>query len=188
MVNALLAAGANPNPPDDDDVPSPALQEAISSDARSEHMVKLLLQHRADVNAIDDQGQTALHKAVRHGTVGIVDLLVEAGAAVDGSEDDLMYPSPLHVACGTQRYSFLQVTNCDVIKALLGHGASVNLRDEGNTPLHYAAKIRSTKMVDFLLRAGADESIANHGGRHLPTESEAYPLGMLASKNGPSPC
>lgn len=127
-------------------------------------MLKLLLKHGgADGNGTDSAGQPALHRAMKYGSVGIVRLLVEVGATIDGHKDG--YPSPLHVACGFDRFS-LDIKSCDVGKAsaLLGHRASVNLGgDEGNTPLCYAAENRSAEMVG-LLKAGADESIINDHG------------------------
>ena len=160
LAKVLLAAGAEPNAPDD---LSPALQMAVSSKARSEEMVKLLLERGADVNAVDFEGKNALHEATRKSTVGIVNLLVEAGAAVDGRCEE-GYASPLHVACGFDRLGF-KVSRCEVIKALLGHGACLDSCDEsGNTPLHYASEKRFVTAVDLLLRAGADESSVNNDG------------------------
>lgn len=122
-------------------------------------MVKLLLKHGADVNGTDYMGETALHRAIKYGTVGLIDTLVEAGAAVDGCDGD--YPSPLQVACGVIRGDF-QVSSCDIVKALLGHGASVNVLEEsGDSSLHYASRNRSAELVGLLLRAGADESDTN---------------------------
>ena len=162
LVNALLAAGANLNPPGE---PFPALQMAISSGARSQEMVKLLLQQGADVNATDHEGKNALHRATSGSNVGIIHMLIEAGAAVDGYDDS--YPSPLHVACGYDCLGFIDGSSYDAVKALLGHGASLDLRDGvGNTPLHYCVVSGNcaSKIVDLLLRAGADESIVNDDG------------------------
>ncbi|CAM9188868.1 unnamed protein product [Scytosiphon promiscuus] len=159
-MNALLAFGADPNVTSDTD---PVLHTAArSSGPRSADIVRILLEHGADVNAIWDQEQ-ALHEAVVEGTVEIIDLLVKHGADVDGHGS---YLSPLHVAC----YSSNCSAHCDKVSALLGHGAAIDSRDDASdTALHMAAANLSTEMVDFLLRAGADETLANEDG-NTPAE------------------
>ncbi len=170
MVRALLAAGADPNHPVEEEVMN-ALWWAVSLDAKSLDMCKLLVEHGADVNGGMDDEETALHNAVALGTVEVIDFLLKAGAAVDGLAHGIK--TPLHVACDAR----LGRKWCDVLKALLGHGAALNSRDgQGNTPLHVAAASLSIKKVDFLLRAGADETIVNVSGK--------TPAGQLARGYG----
>ena len=62
-----------------------AAQGVPVSDAvknRDERAVQQLLRQRADVNAPEADGTTALHWAVRSGQTGIVDALIRAGARV----------------------------------------------------------------------------------------------------------
>ena len=42
--------------------------------------MKLLLEHRAEVDAIDTEGNTGLHLAVKYGYMNIVLALINAGA------------------------------------------------------------------------------------------------------------
>lgn len=120
--------------------------------------MRVLLEHVADANATWNEKQ-ALYGAVVKGTVGIIDLLVANNADVDGHERNL---SPLQVAC----QSAGSPGCCSRVSALLGHGAAIDLLDDGgNTPLHMAAISRSAEVVDLLLRAGADETVANAVGQ-----------------------
>lgn len=72
-VSVLLAAGANSNP----SVPTKPLHRvAISGQAG---MTRLLLQHGADVNAMDGNGATPLQVALHHHQVEVGDILRKAG-------------------------------------------------------------------------------------------------------------
>ncbi|XP_078661472.1 2-5A-dependent ribonuclease-like [Branchiostoma floridae x Branchiostoma belcheri] len=49
-------------------------------------IVKLLIQHGADVEARDEFGRTALHLASEYGHTGIVELLIQHGADVTAKD------------------------------------------------------------------------------------------------------
>lgn len=51
-------------------------------------VVRLLVEKGADVNAVDRFGASPLHRAARGKDVGIVKMWVDAGALVDGVEDE----------------------------------------------------------------------------------------------------
>uniref|UniRef100_A0A182Y5H9 ANK_REP_REGION domain-containing protein n=1 Tax=Anopheles stephensi TaxID=30069 RepID=A0A182Y5H9_ANOST len=54
----------------------------------------------------------------------------------------------------------------DVVKVLIGHGASVQLRDvNGNSALHFAVECGCVKTVRLLLRQGASVSVRNALGK-----------------------
>ncbi|CAM9606151.1 unnamed protein product, partial [Ectocarpus sp. 13 AM-2016] len=145
-LNALLLAGADPNV--SHEVSFPLLFAVQSRSDNSEDMTRALLQHGADANELYDY-ETAINEAARYGNVGVVKLLVEAGAHVDGHQDFRgLVQAPLHAACSCY-------LSCDVVKILLGHGANVNLQDsDGTSPLHLAAVGLWSRLVDLLLRHG----------------------------------
>ena len=73
-VSQLLAVGANPNPT----MPSKPLHRvAISGQAG---MARLLLEHGADVDAVDGNGATPLQIALQHHQVEVGEILRKAGA------------------------------------------------------------------------------------------------------------
>eukprot|EP00903_Cladosiphon_okamuranus_P009132 g8725.t1 len=89
-----------------------------------------------------------------------IDMLVEAGANIEAR--DRFGNTPLHCASHTLTQ--------EAVLCLLKHGATVNALDKYlQTPLMIAAANGGTRgaaeTVDALLRAAADETIANHEGR-----------------------
>jgi ankyrin repeat protein len=71
------------------------LIEAVRN--RDVQSVRALLDHRADVNATQGDGATALHWAAHVDDLVIADLLIRAGAHPDAAND--VGATPLHLAC-----------------------------------------------------------------------------------------
>ena len=57
--------------------------------------VRALLKQRADVNATEGDGATALHWAAYHGNVEILSLLIGGGAKADAANDLAITPLAL---------------------------------------------------------------------------------------------
>ncbi|KAI8498787.1 positive regulation of extrinsic apoptotic signaling pathway via death domain receptors protein [Branchiostoma belcheri] len=114
-----------------------------------EKKVQQLLRRGVDVNCIEpllSSGNTPLHEAAYGGHVGVVELLLNAGAQVD-SRDGLKN-TPLHEAA--------EGGHVGVAKLLLKAGAQVDSRDGlKNTPLHKAAEGGHVGVAKLLLKAGA---------------------------------
>src|ERR1700704_6769083 len=70
------------------------IQAVRSKDVQS---VRTLLKERADVNAPQGDGTTALQWAVHLDDLAIADLLIRAGARVNAADDD--GATALHLAC-----------------------------------------------------------------------------------------
>ncbi len=148
LVALLLANNANPNRYSTvaamigGEVP---LHRAL----RREHkeIVKLLLEHGADVNIKDAHGYTALHLAVYSGNIEIIQLLLACGADIHAKHVD--ETTPLHAA-------FIN-THKEIIKLLVKNNANVNAKNiRGITPLHYAAMNGDIGIIQLLIDAGAD--------------------------------
>ena len=60
-----------------------ALAQGLATEEMSLAAVNLLLERGLDVNAVDDQGATALHGAASRGANDIIRLLVSKGARLD---------------------------------------------------------------------------------------------------------
>jgi ankyrin repeat protein len=92
-------------------------------------IVRILLAHKADVNAQTDCGLTPLHIAVWNEEVDVVRSLCSGGASP--SLCDSLSRTPIHLAA--------KKSNMDCVRLLLDQGADLNCRDSrGSTPLHYA--------------------------------------------------
>lgn len=77
LVHELLKAGANP------DLRDPACGLTVMHDAAREGFadsVRVLLEHGADANVVDIEGNLPLHLAAREGHLEVVRLLIERTA------------------------------------------------------------------------------------------------------------
>eukprot|EP01094_Clydonella_sp_ATCC50884_P017309 TRINITY_DN298_c0_g1_i2.p1 TRINITY_DN298_c0_g1~~TRINITY_DN298_c0_g1_i2.p1 ORF type:complete len:1206 (+),score=251.06 TRINITY_DN298_c0_g1_i2:519-4136(+) len=149
--------------------------------------LRRLIKAGADVNAIDEQGRTAL--SVASGSVEGMRVLVELGAAIDardnhgctslwvaahkGHTDAVKYLLgckadmniagerdliPLHAAAAHG--------HMDVLKLLLEYNSTkINAQDkDGCTPLWFAAMFGHADAVKYLLHCNADVNIADEKG------------------------
>ncbi|TRY76882.1 hypothetical protein TCAL_07090 [Tigriopus californicus] len=135
IVQILMEHGANPD--QRNQVQDTPLHTALRLPGL-ELMVKVLVDHGSDVNKQDSDGLTALHLAIDgHSPVSIVHRLINAGALVNGIPDSGA-PCPLHVA--------VLADNLEALKALLCHGASLNLvryvETFHGTPLEICHKLK----------------------------------------------
>ena len=122
--------------------------EVADAAMRRDHAaVRALLARKADVNAPQVDGTTALHWAIHHEDVPLVDDLLRAGATVTAANRE--GATPLYLAS--------TVGNDAIIDKLLKHGADVNgtfLR-HSETALMFAARSGRPEAVKLLLEAGA---------------------------------
>lgn len=156
IVSMLLRAGADVNAYGGDSE-STALHQAVNAD--NEAIVQLLLDAGADKSRrchIRGYGSyRPLQLAASQGRSRIVSLLLEAGALVDGEEQD----SPLDHAAededGPQTALSIAVENnhLDVVNILLDHGADINAY--GGIVLKAAMEDGNAELVQFLLKEGA---------------------------------
>lgn len=137
-------------------------RSALNMGAEKGHVdiLTAMLEHGVDVYAVDTSQNTALHIAAAYNKVEAINVLVEAGASIEARACD--GSAPLH--CAAAHLSL------DAVIALLKHGADVNPQSLNlRTPLHFAAfkggGEGSAAVVDVLLRAGADEAIADNEGK-----------------------
>ena len=113
--------------------------------------VRSLIQQRADVNAAQPDGTTALHWAVQRDNPDIVDLLIKAGA--NAKPANRYGVTPLSVAALNG--------NASIIQKLIAAGADPNATSaEGETPLMTAARTGKVDAVKVLIASGVDVNAA----------------------------
>ncbi|KAI8514579.1 Unconventional myosin-XVI [Branchiostoma belcheri] len=118
-------------------------------------VVKLLIQHGADVGARDKYDRTALHRTSDYGQTGVVELLIQHGADVGARDEN-----------GRTALHWASVNgHTGVVKLVIQHGADVEARDnDGGTALHQAIRKRHTRIVELLIRHGAHVTARDKGG------------------------
>ena len=114
---------------------------------RNVEAVRLLLQRKANVNAPQVDGTTALHWAVRFDDAAMADALIGAGANVSAANRDGVRPLQLAAMNGS----------AGMLDKLMKAGADPNapLTPLGDTALMMAARTGKTDALAALLEAGA---------------------------------
>ena len=127
-----------------------------------EAIVKLLLDHKADVDAKDKYRQTALHRAAEGGYEATVKLLLDYKADVDMKGDHNGY-------CWTALHLAAKEGHKATVKLLLDNKADVNAKGDNfdcrRTALHQAAKGGHEATVKLLLDHNADVNAKDYYDR-----------------------
>ncbi|XP_069183399.1 transient receptor potential cation channel subfamily A member 1 homolog [Procambarus clarkii] len=101
-------------------------------ETRAQNIPSLLLQHGADVNAMNKNGETPLHIAAREGLSDFCAILLEH-QAVRVDIKNMKQMTPLHFAA--------QKGELDTLNLLIQEGANPNIKDSQKyLPLHHAAE------------------------------------------------
>ena len=112
---------------------------------------RALIAERADVNAREPDGTTALHWAIYHDQEALVGELIRAGADVSAAND--YGATPLSEAA--------VIGNVTVLRRLLDAGVDANARNpEGQTALMIVARTSNVEAAKLLLERGADVNAA----------------------------
>jgi ankyrin repeat protein len=146
--------------------------------------VRSLLKQRAEVNAAERDGMTALHWAVRSNDLETVQLLLRAGA--NAKTANRYGVSPLGLAAENGDAAMIETLikagadpntatpegetvlmtaartgKADAVKVLTAHGANVNAREkwQDQTALMWAASENNAAAVKVLVEAGADMNL-----------------------------
>uniref|UniRef100_A0A6C0ED74 Uncharacterized protein n=1 Tax=viral metagenome TaxID=1070528 RepID=A0A6C0ED74_9ZZZZ len=150
-------------------------------------IIKLLVEHGADVNIQNKEGFTPLINSILYEDKKSVELLLKSGANVEQKKGFL---TPLNIACiyGNMEIIELLLKNgadintknqygvtplimsigkkfINVVKLLIEKGANVNLSDEvGGTPLMYACGKNVFEIVELLVKNGANVNLSDNNG------------------------
>ena len=160
-----------------------AAAEATLADAvehKESETLRVLLEKKAEVNASQADGMTALHWAAQHDDLKTAQLLIVAGA--DAKAANRYGVTPLTLACTNGNTAIVETLldagadpntllpggetalmiasrtgRLGPVEALVKRGADVNARERnGQTALMWAAAEGHAEVVDALLAAGAD--------------------------------
>ncbi|MFS0849963.1 ankyrin repeat domain-containing protein [Novosphingobium panipatense] len=143
--------------------PAERLQALLFDAARlgRDDVIPALLGAGADVEGMDERGHTPLVLASYHGHETTTSLLLEFGAAVDGTVRGAGSGSPL-MGVAFKGYTA-------IARLLLKAGADPNFRNgAGQTPLMMAALFSRRDIIDMLVEAGADPLAVDAAGNDAP--------------------
>jgi len=126
---------------------APASELADAAEKGQKEAVISLLQHKANVNAPQTDGTTALHWAVRADDLETAEALIHAGANASAANRDGATPLLLATVNG----------NAAMIEKLIKAGANPNvpLTKDGDTALMMASRTGKTEAIKALLEHGA---------------------------------
>lgn len=131
---------------------------------RSPSVVEYLVEHGADVNAKNLDGNTPMHHAAVGDSLRIIEILWKHGGRTDATNN--LGVTPLMRA--------IQSVEEGAVKTLLACRADVSPTDNGGrTALHFAAIAGSLQIVDLLVANGANVNAKDHDG-HTPAWSALY--------------
>uniref|UniRef100_A0A1J3FLY1 Uncharacterized protein n=1 Tax=Noccaea caerulescens TaxID=107243 RepID=A0A1J3FLY1_NOCCA len=115
-----------------------------------------LIANGLDIDDLDKDSQTALHKAVIGKKEAVISHLLRKGANPHIQDRD--GAAPLHYA--------VQVGALQTVKLLIKYNVDVNVTDnEGWTPLHIAVQSRNRDITKILLSNGADKTRRTKDGK-----------------------
>ncbi len=149
VLTALLDHGADPNATSGG---RPAISLAVEYNLNES--VRLLVRHRADVNAPDGTGATPLVYAVESGNVTAIDILVAANARLSDSYS------------GNSTLLMLSVESkqLDSVRRLLATHPRLNDADYyGKTALDYSLSLGQPRITQMLRSAGAGTGVQRKG-------------------------
>ena len=134
MMRLLLAAGADPNIPSVDGTTPLMVASGLGGGGGGRRRpdgsnpalarTELLLEHGADVNAVNEADFTALHGAAFSGNKELLRYLVEEGASIDAQ--DFRGRTPYRIAEGAKQ-AFGLIKQPEVAEIIKELGADVTL-------------------------------------------------------------
>lgn len=163
-----------------------------ASKGKSEEAVRLLVEAGANMEHRDRfHRATALQQALCEGIFAMVNELIRLGANVNAETRDQPHMLfrvisehdwPLHDACEGTRPLHIAVCRgwAPVVNLLLDNGADINALSFGWSALHAAVAIPDVKMVELLVKRGADLHVkADLNSPNNPQLNNRTPMDML---------
>lgn len=120
----------------------------IAAKYNNKEIIKILVQQaKANIQAVDNDKNSALIHAVSCNHVEMCTLLIHLGAKTDIHNKESNTPIHIAVVKGNQ----------EILAILLENGAEIEIKDKyNNTPLIHAIHFNNAQMCEMLIHAGAD--------------------------------
>jgi ankyrin repeat protein len=158
-ATALVKAGADLEAKTEDGYTP--FRVAIDRD-QVDFAIWLVEKNNANVNCMDDLGETILTYAVRVNKPSLIDFLLDAGAAPDLVDDRNL--SACMVAA--------RADDSELLRLLVSRGAKVDATNsDGKTALHFAASSGSAAAAQTLIELGANVDARDEQGNTALHES-----------------
>jgi ankyrin repeat protein len=126
-----------------------------------EELLRALTAARVDVDAVDNTGDTACHKAARYNKPNALRTLIQLGA--DIHVKDKRGCTPLHLIPTPSPYE--EKFEIPVLMLLLAGGADFHAVDnKGESAFHVAARTQRSQALCAFVAAGADLDLADSNG------------------------
>ena len=143
-------------------------------------MIKLLVDHGADLEAKDKHGKTILDHAIEQAHLPTMKMLIEAGANVEENQDAI---NKLEKEVAQQEFlKALNQNDIQKVTQLLETGLinTNKYNTDGTTPLEKSLTFLSTDMAKLLIKYGADlEAEDDNGHTFLDRAIEAKNLSKI---------
>ncbi|KAG0020061.1 hypothetical protein BGZ81_009477 [Podila clonocystis] len=140
-------------------------------------VVRLLVQHGADVFRVNNQGQTALMRSVLFTNnfdmktfPSLLEILQKTIFTIDNNDQTVFHHVASTAGMRGKVHASRYYMEC-LVEKLIQHPSElasiINVRDSvGDTALIVAARVGNKKVVRLLMDAGADSKIRNKAGRN----------------------
>ena len=150
IIKLLLRRGANSTMTLADGTP------IITAVIRGGGILRPFMSPDSDLEVRDSHDMTPLMAACTCHNSPAIKMLIEAGANLQAV--DYQQKTGLHHLCAQSR-SYYDDPECESARALVDAGALLDVPDKaGYSPLHYAIRQQSQRLIKVLLDAGADAS------------------------------
>jgi ankyrin repeat protein len=149
----------SPQPPQPQPSLCKSLNDCIIVDSEAIKIIKQLIKEGKDINEKNKFEKTPLMLAIEKHNIGLVKLLLIAGA--NPNIKDNSGKAALYKAVVTQ----VSEQNLDLLNLLINYKADVNAQSNiGTTPLMMAVEEPNLPVIQLLLKAGADPNIKDNDG------------------------